>query len=429
MKVMTDDPSREQPVRSRDVSASVLSRVPVFAFAAALLLLSACAGEETAPGTSSVAVSGALGGGDTTGYARATAPRAFSFPEDHGPHPGFKTEWWYFTGNLDAENGRHFGYQFTLFRIALAPPDSTPARLASTAADTAALHWRTDQFYMAHLAVSDVKNEQHRDFERFSRGAAGLAGTQAEPFRVWLEDWSAAETDSTGDDDIFPLRLKAKTDGAALDLRLTSAKAKVLQGERGLSRKGPGAGNASYYYSFTRLPTTGTVASGADTLRVSGRSWMDREWSTSALGKRQAGWDWFALQLTGGRELMYYQLRQKGGAPSRFSEGVLVGPNGETKTLSREDVELTVQDRWQSTASGAAYPAKWRLRVPSENLALTVTPYFDDQVMNTSVRYWEGAVRVAGNAGGKNVGGSGYVELTGYGEGSGKGQGGRGGLP
>ena len=408
---------------------------PLLVLAAALLALASCDRSASGPAATneSVAVASAMGGGDTTGYARATAPRPLAFPEDHGPHPDFKTEWWYLTGNLDTPGGRHLGYQFTIFRVATAPPDSggsagsnAPVQPASAAsADTSTSRWGTRQFYMAHLAVSDVENERHYDFERFARGAAGLAGAQAAPFRVWTSGWELVEQDATGDGDIFPLRVAAQAGGdsgetgggsgeksVALDLRLTAAKQKVLQGERGLSQKGPGTGNASYYYSFTRLPTEGRVALSGDTLGVSGTSWMDREWSTSALGAEQEGWDWFALQLEGGRELMYYQLRKKSGAPSRFSEGVLVGPQGGVTRLSREDVTLDVRERWTSE-SGATYPAKWRLRVPSANLDLTVTPYFEDQVMSTSVRYWEGAVRVEGPAG--SAAGSGYVELTGYG--------------
>lgn len=411
-------------------------RLPLLALIVTALFATGCDRSDAPAATNeSIAVASAMGGGDTTGYARAAQPRPFSFPQDHGPHPGFKTEWWYLTGNLETESGRHLGYQFTIFRVAVAPPDSggpssgAPVQPVSTAgADTTASGWRTDQFYMAHLAVSDVRSEQHYDFERFARGAAGLAGAQAAPFRVWAEGWQMAEQDSTGDADIFPLRLTAQAGGGSgkksvsVDLRLTSAKEKVLQGERGLSQKGPGTGNASYYYSFTRLPTDGTVAVEGDTLSASGVSWMDREWSTSALGKGQEGWDWFALQLEGGRELMYYQLRKNSGAPSRFSEGVLVGPQGEVTRLSREDVALEVLDRWENE-QGATYPSRWRLRVPSRNLDLTVTPYFEDQVMNTSVRYWEGAVQVSGSATG-----SGYVELTGYGE-DGEREEGRGGLP
>ena len=364
--------------------------------------------------SASVAVSTAMSG-DTAGYARATTVRAFSFPEDHGPHPGYKTEWWYVTGNLDAASGRHVGYELTIFRIALAPPDSGRARrvpASAEAAPGAASDWRADQFYMAHFAVSDVQKETMHSFEQFSRGAAGLAGAQADPFQVWTGDWSIRSTGV----DFFPLRLRAAEGGVGVDLTLRAEKPKVFQGNRGLSQKGPGAGNASYYYSYTRLVTRGQVVLGGDTLAVTGQSWMDREWSTSALSAGQEGWDWFALQLGDGRDLMYYQLRDTTGAASRFSEGVLVGPDGQAQPLRRADVELDVTEQWTS-AEGATYPAGWRLRVPGEDLALTITPYFPDQEMDTSVRYWEGAVRISGSSGGAPVSGQGYVEMTGYAEG------------
>ena len=376
--------------------------------------------------SASVAVSTAMRG-DTAGYARATTVRNFSFPRDHGPHPGYKTEWWYVTGNLDTEGGRHVGYELTIFRIALTPPDSGRARLVSAsteAAPDAASGWRADQFYMAHFAVSDVQNEKMHSFEQFSRGAAGLAGAQADPFRVWTQDWSIESAGAS----FFPLKLRAAGEGAAVNLTLRAEKPKVLQGDRGLSQKGPGAGDASYYYSYTRLATEGQVVLGGDTLAATGQSWMDREWSTSALGAGQEGWDWFALQLGDGRDLMYYQLRDTTGAPSRFSEGVLVGPGGEAQPLRRADVELEVTERWTS-ADGATYPAAWRLRIPGEALALTLTPYFPDQEMDTSVRYWEGAVQIDGTAGGAPARGQGYVEMTGYGEGRGRGKKGRGPLP
>jgi predicted secreted hydrolase len=376
----------------------------------------------------SVAVSDALGSSDTTGYRRATAPRAFSFPADHGPHPGFKTEWWYVTGTLDTESGRTVGYQWTIFRTALTPPDETPIRFASTdsaAAPQASASWATNQFYLGHFAVSDVANRQHYDAERVSRGGAGLAGAQAEPFRVWLEDWSmqsvGAETTGGGPaaSAIFPARLQARQDGIAIDVTLRPEKPLVLQGDRGLSQKGPGTGNASYYYSFTRLATDGTVVVEDDTLQVTGQSWMDREWSTSALGPDQVGWDWFSLQLSDGRDLMYYQLRNADGTPSRFSEGVIVGPDGDARPIAREDVRLEVLDTWTAPGSGRTYPVRWRLHVPDADLHLTITPYFEDQEMATSVRYWEGAVRAEGATDGGDAPaatGRGYVELTGYGD-------------
>ena len=347
----------------------------------------------------SVSVADAMNS-DTTGYRRATTVRDFTFPEDYGPHPGFKNEWWYLTGNLNGPDGRPFGYELTIFRFALAPPsDTTAPRSASD--------WRTDQFYMAHFAVTDSAGQAFYADERFGRGGAGLAGAQAAPLRVWLEDWSI---ESVGADP-FPLRLRAQQDGAAIDLTVRPEKPRVLQGDRGLSQKGPGVGNASYYYAYTRLATEGTVVSGTDTTQVSGQSWMDREWSTSALGPDQEGWDWFALQLDDGRDLMYYQLRNTDGSASSFSEGTIVGPDGSTTKIGQENVTLEVLDTWTSPDGTHTYPVEWRLQVPPADVDVRVTALMQNQEMDVSVRYWEGAVRVTGSDTGR-----GYVELTGYGD-------------
>lgn len=353
-----------------------------------------------APVRSNLSLAEAMGG-DTTGYLRAEEPRAFVFPDDHGPHPGFKTEWWYYTGNLDATDGRRFGFQFTLFRVALVPPGTADTARASA--------WATDHLYMGHFALSDVRNERLYAFERFSREAAGLAGAQTAPFRVWLEDWEAVSIDSAG----FPMRVRAEQNGTGIDLLLTPAKPFVLQGDAGLDPKGTEPGNASYYYSATRLAAEGTVAVEGATYDVSGRAWMDREWSTSALAEDQVGWDWFSLQLDDGRDLMYYQLRTRDGTPDAESDGVLVAADGAKTTLRREDVQLEVLDTWTSP-QGGTYPSGWRLQIPAQSLDLTVTPYFEAQELDVSVRYWEGAVQVTGTADGKPIAGSGYVELTGY---------------
>jgi len=352
----------------------------------------------------SVSVADAMGT-DTTGYRRATEVRDFSFPEDHGPHPGFNTEWWYLTGSLEGADGAPYGFEFTIFRFALTPPDD-PVRPVSTAGTD----WRTNQFYMAHLAVTDAAGETFHHVERFGRGGAGLAGAQADPFRVWLEDWSM---ESTGPE-TFPVRLRAGEDGTGIDLTVRPEKPVVLQGDRGLSQKGPGSGNASYYYSYTRLDTEGRVVIDGDTTKVTGQSWMDREWSTSALGPDQEGWDWFALQLDDGRDLMYYQLRNTDGTPSTYSEGTLVAPDGSTEKIDRGDVEIEVLDTWTSPDGTHTYPIEWRLRVPSKDLTLHIVPYLKDQEMNVSVRYWEGMVRVDGDT--PETSGRGYVELTGYGD-------------
>lgn len=346
-----------------------------------------------------VAVSSALGGDDNAGYQRAYQPRPFVFPSDHGSHPEFRNEWWYVTGNLADAAGRPFGYQLTIFRIALssaAPPVDSP--------------WRANQVYMGHFALTDVAGNRHHGFERFSRGALGLAGARAAPFRVWLEDWAltGAETD------VFPLRIRAQEGDIAIDLTLDAGKPVVLQGDQGLSQKSAEPGNASYYYSQTRMPTQGTVRVGGRSFTVSGASWLDREWSTSALGPDQSGWDWFALQLDDGRDLMFYRLRRKDGGMDPFSKGALVGLDGQARLLRGSEVELQPLGEWVSPHTGDRYPAGWRLRLPTEKLDLTVTPKVADQEMRLTVRYWEGAVAVRGQIGDQTLGGQGYLEMTRY---------------
>jgi predicted secreted hydrolase len=355
-------------------------------------LLTAC-DQEPPPPAATIRVDEAMGGTPDPGFARAFEPHAFSFPGDHGPHPDFATEWWYLTGNLESDDGRRFGYQLTLFRVGLRP--------GKAAQDS---DWRSNQVYMGHLAVSDIAGGKHYSAERFARAAAGLAGATARPFEVWLGPWILHS-----DDDFFPLELEAQDDDFGLSLQLLAGnKPMVLQGERGLSRKSATPGNASYYYSFTRLPTTGEVSIGDAIYRVQGKSWIDREWSSSALDRDQAGWDWFALQLDDGRELMFYQLRTREGEMHAFSRGVLVEKDGGVHELSPEQVTLTPLRYWQAD-DGTAYPVEWRLQVPGLELDLAVQASLDDQLMDHTVQYWEGAVDVSGSHAGR-----GYLELSGY---------------
>jgi predicted secreted hydrolase len=373
---------------------------------AVLLLLStlfACRDRPAQP-AASLSVAEILRGTDDAGYAKALEPRAFHFPEDHGPHPEFRTEWWYYTGNLETRDGRRFGFQLTFFRSALAPPaPKAPARTSA---------WATRQAYLAHFTVTDVAGKRFRSFERWGRGALGLAGAEGDPFRVWVGDWSA-----TAEKDALPVHLHAAqgTQGTpgntTLDLVLQEGKPPVLQGDRGLSRKSDEPGNASYYYSLTRMPASGTLRLGDESFAVTGSAWMDREWSTSSLGKDQIGWDWFALQLADRREIMLYQLRKTDGSIDPSSSGTVVGPAGEVRRLGRDDFSLTVLDRWRSPRSGAVYPARRRLRIPAEGLDLEIAPLLADQELDVSFRYWEGAVAISGNAEGR-----GYVEMTGYAE-------------
>ncbi|NIR32150.1 MAG: carotenoid 1,2-hydratase [Gammaproteobacteria bacterium] len=340
-----------------------------------------------------------LGGDESEGFARVLEARELVFPRDHGPHPDYRSEWWYFTGNLQTDAGRRFGYELTFFRFALRPGEA--ARES---------RWATRQVYMAHLALTDVEDKRFRFYERVVRGAAGLAGARASPFRVWAEDWFVEAPETAA----FPWRLRAAVENIDLDLQLTGTKPAVLQGDQGLSRKSAAPGNASYYYSIPRLRTRGSITVGGKRFSVRGQSWMDREWGTSALARDQAGWDWFALQLDDGTDLMFYRLRRKDGAIDSFSAGSLVGPQGRKQPLAHEDVDIEVLDTWASPRGGATYPSRWRLRVPTAGLALSIQPLLSDQELDASVRYWEGAVRVSGRHGEKPVRGYGYVELTGY---------------
>jgi predicted secreted hydrolase len=337
--------------------------------------------------------------GESAGFARVEGPRPFAFPIDYGPHPAYQSEWWYYTGNLTTSAGRRFGYQLTFFRRALIPPSAQADRPSD---------WATDQVYLAHFTLSDVGGGGFQAHERFSRGAAGLAGAQAAPFQVWLEDWSVEGTE------VGSYRLSAQEGDVSIDLTLVDRKGPVLQGDRGYSRKGPEPGDASYYYSLTRLASTGTVRVGEAEYAVEGLSWMDHEFSTSALAPGQVGWDWFSIQLDDGSELMLYELRRDDGTVDPYSSGTYVAPDGGTTPLAESDFTLTVERTWRSPHSGATYPAGWAVDVPSLGLSLAVEPYLADQELNVSYTYWEGAVGVSGQHDGQPVSGSGYVELTGY---------------
>lgn len=339
--------------------------------------------------TRAISVVDALSG-PAAGFARATGPRAFAFPDDHGPHPEFRTEWWYYTGNVATAGGRRFGYQLTFFRIGLAPPAAPRAS-----------EWAARNAWMAHFALTDVETGRFVAKSRLTRGALDLAGATARPFRVWLEDWSA---DGDG-----AMRLRATEDDVAIDLVLARGKPPVLHGDRGLSRKGAERGNASYYYSLTRMDTRGEIAIGGQPVAVTGTSWMDREWSTSALEAGQVGWDWFALHLDDGRELMLYRFRRADGSADPFSAGTLVARDGTSVHLDAGDAAIEVLAWWTSPRDGTPYPSRWRITVPDHRLALEVSPRVANQEWTEPVRYWEGAVAVAGT-----VAGQGYVELVGY---------------
>jgi len=360
-----------------------------------LLLQTSCApGKGPAQFNTSISISDILKDHSTEGFELATKPRIFSFPSDHGPHETFKTEWWYFTGNLDTKEGRHFGYELTFFRTALS---SKPQERKSK--------WASKNIYMAHFAISDVKNRDFYAFDRFSRDGLSLAGEQT--FKIWLEDWVVLRENKL-------MTLSASEKNVSINLTMSENKPVTLQGNNGLSMKGPSRGNASYYYSCTRLNTEGIIKIDNNNFHVHGLSWMDREWSTSTLEENQIGWDWFAIQLSDGREVMYYQIRKKDGSAESLSNGTLINIDGSGKFLSLNDVKLQVIDYWKSSDGKAIYPSEWYLNIPKEKLELHIIPYMPDQELNLTVRYWEGAVKVTGTWQEKNISGNGYVELTGY---------------
>lgn len=330
---------------------------------------------------------------DISQFERAYEVKPIRFPQDLGPHPAYQTEWWYYTGNLaEEETGARYGFQLTFFRRSLAPQ----VREGES-------EWGSNQLYFAHFAITDAENEAFYPQERFSRGAAALAGAQSKPYRVWLENWEVRELE-TG-----LIRLHAATDQVTLSLDIAPLKPATLQGDQGFSPKSDEPGNASYYYSLTRNQATGQVTTPAGQATVNGLVWVDHEWSTSALGAEAVGWDWFSLQLDDGREVMYFQIRLEDGGIEPISEGVLIEADGTKRPFGPSEVEITVLDDWVSPQTGASYPAQWHFVLPDFNLDLTLTPLIPNQELLASSIYWEGAIHIEGSHTGY-----GYIELTGY---------------
>lgn len=339
-----------------------------------------------------------LGNADTSGYLVADKIRSFSFPRDHNAHDGFRNEWWYFTGNLTDDKGREFGYQVTFFRIALLP---------QTSVKSSGSEWYANHIWMGHAAVTDVKSGEHIFVERFSREAVGLAGNTSRPFRVWLEDWSLSEGAANS-----TWHITVNTEKFDLVLSLVAETKPVLQGNAGLSQKGPEPGNASYYYSIPRWSTSGQLRIRNQKFPITGITWLDREWSTSALGEDQRGWDWFSLHINSGENLMYYQIRNANGEPNAQSAGVWLDMFQNRKDITREQIQLDPVRYWNAK-SGERYPVEWRLTYPDAQRQLVVKALVNEQLMDTTVRYWEGAVEVIDAKTGNRVG-SGYLEQTGY---------------
>ena len=338
------------------------------------------------------------------GFRSAEPGYQYRFPIDHGSHDDFRTEWWYYTGHLTAENGRRFGYQVTFFRRGI-----EPERVGANSS-----HWAIRQLYLAHVALSDLDQQRFRYAEKVSRSGLGKAGAEAGRLRVWVDRWSTEASASPPERQ----HLLAAAGEFSLDLTVTPEKPPVVHGERGVSRKGSAPVQSSHYYSFSRLATAGTLTVNGQRLSVQGTSWMDHEFGSGDLGDDLAGWDWFGVQLADNTELMLYQLRRADGTVAPVSSGTAVLPDGRTRHLSATDIQVDVLDHWASRASGGRYPSRWRVAVPMLELSLDIRTLLPDQELTTSrstqVTYWEGAVEVSGHMHGAPVSGQGYVELTGY---------------
>jgi predicted secreted hydrolase len=340
-------------------------------------------------------------------FHAVTGPCDFSFPRDHGAHEGYRTEWWYYTGNLESPSNKRYGFQLTFFRTQLVPPGEEKAWPANPSA------WRTKDLFFAHAALSDLDGKRFYHDERVARGAVGMAGVEQKDGapRVFLDRWSALLGTETH-------RLSAVTDTFALDLSCKPVKPVAAHGREGYSRKGKNPESASCYYSFTRLETSGVLTLGGRKVQVVGTTWMDHEFSSAPLEKDLTGWDWFGLQLNDRTEVMIYLLRLDSGGYSSASSGTFVKSSGETVHLSRDDFEVKVLEHWKSPHSRALYPSRWHIRIPPLNMELSILPNLADQELittrTTRITYWEGSVSVSGRSGDKPLNGVGYVEMTGY---------------
>jgi predicted secreted hydrolase len=334
------------------------------------------------------------------GFVAADGSHTLTFPADFGAHPDFRTEWWYYTGNLQTAQGRHFGFELTIFRVGLLPPTVTLPNDSD---------WSSRDLYFAHFAVSDIVSDRFYAFQRYSRPGPGLAGAQGDPYHVWLEDWNITE-ETPG---IY--RLQAEQGEIRLDVTLTDEMGVVLHGENGYSRKGRNATNASYYYSQPRLQAAASIQINGVQYAATGLVWNDHEFSTGVLDENQIGWDWFSLQFEQGPSLMLFQLRERGGGISDSASGTYIAAARTPQHLHRSDFEIATQAEWRSPHTQGVYPSSWEIQIHKPDCLLEVKPWMADQEVNfPPITYWEGAVQFIGSCDGAPVQGNGYIELTGY---------------
>jgi predicted secreted hydrolase len=337
--------------------------------------------------------------GDEPKFAGAVPGQALVFPKDHGKHPQFQTEWWYFTGNLNSEKNRKWGFQLTFFRRSLV--SESPRKDSS---------WAVRDLYPAHFALADIENDRFFHTELLSREGPGLAHAASDRLDVRVKNWSAEQQGNR-------IRLKTQDKDYSLDLWLVPEKPPVPHGQYGYSRKGDAPDQASYYYSFTRLKAQGSVTFDGVAHEVQGLAWMDHEYGSSILLPGQVGWDWFSLQFDDGTELMVFHLRRSDGSFER-PFGTLITKDGSAIDLADQGIKISSSGTWTSPRTGARYPSGWIIEVTGQKMSLELTPLMRDQEVvagrSTRTAYWEGAVAAKGTVDGRPIQGRGYVELTGY---------------
>jgi predicted secreted hydrolase len=325
----------------------------------------------------------------------------YEFPRDHRVHREFKTEWWYYNGHLKGSEGKKFGFQVTFFRVGLIPGPMPKE----------GSRWQIRDVVMAHLAVTDIPNKTFLYQEKTGRANLGLAGTDTDRYRVWVENWEVIE-EGKGH------RIQVGEGDFSLSLNLTPTGPPLIHGLNGIIKKGDGAGQAAHYYSITRMDTQGYIKIKGKQIPVTGLSWMDHEFGSNQLQETQTGWDWFSLQLDNGMDLMIYQIRHEDGRVDPNSSGTLIGLERRKIHLSLSEIKLRVLNFWKSFRSGATYPASWEIQLPQHDLRLQLVPLMADQELmtprSTGITYWEGIVKVNGTYQGRLVKGEGYVEMTGY---------------
>ncbi|WP_105432508.1 lipocalin-like domain-containing protein [Neorhizobium sp. T6_25] len=352
---------------------------------AAFALIAFWASVLCAAGVSAQGFSGL--GSDAQGFAVPQRGLSLSFPMDHGSHPDFRIEWWYVTANLQAEDGLRLGAQWTLFRSALAPGN--------------AQGWSDPQVWIGHAAVTTA--DRHYVAERLGRGGVGQAGVIADPFEAWIDDWQMRGDTPAGVDRLDRVQLRAEGQDFGYQLTLAAKGPLVMQGDLGYSVKSS-SGQASHYYSQPFYEVQGTVTRGGRLVAVTGKAWLDREWSSQPLASNQTGWDWFSLHLASGEKVMAFRLRDTGGA---FTSANWISADGTTAPLSSDDVVLEPLRR--ASVSGRDVPVAWRVRIPSRGLDIRTRPLNDNAWMATSTPYWEGPISFEGSTSGE-----GYLEMTGY---------------